>query len=168
MIMMILASGSRILVARIIQFEVESNCETFLQMSIISISIRANPLSSLNVKYFVAFVTRQYDHHIVIISIRCDITTYDDDNDYDDNYDNHHRRILSYCCQGECSHPCIGTNPLPRGQSGRVPQFNAIIIIIMITLKLIMMMTTSIDNGYFGNFMQDVVAIPVGPLPSHF
>ena len=36
--------------------------------------------------------------------------------------DNHHRRIQSYCCQGECSHPCIGTNPLPRGQSGRDPQ----------------------------------------------
>ena len=74
MIMMILASGSRILVVRIIQFEVESNCENFLQMSIISISIRAAPLSSLNVKYFVALVTRQYDHHN---------TTYDDDNDYD-------------------------------------------------------------------------------------
>ena len=44
----------------------------FLQMSIISISIRAAPLSSLNVKYFAALVTRQYDHHI---------TTYDDDND---------------------------------------------------------------------------------------
>ena len=72
MIMMILASGSRILVARIIQFEVESNCETFLQMSIISISIRASPLSSLNVKYFVALVTRQYYHHN---------TMYDDDND---------------------------------------------------------------------------------------
>ena len=70
--MMILASGSRILVARIIQFEVESNCETFLQMSIISISIRASPLSSLNVKYFVALVTCQYDHHL---------KTYDDDND---------------------------------------------------------------------------------------
>ena len=43
-------------------------------MSIISISIRAAPLSSLNVKYFVALVlTRQYDHHN---------TTYDDDNDY--------------------------------------------------------------------------------------
>ena len=110
LMMIIITSGSRILVARIIQFEVESNCETFLQMSIISISIRASPLSSLNVKYYVALVTRQYDHHI---------TTY-----YDDNYDNHHRRILSYCCQGECSHPCIGTSPLPRGRSGRVPQFN--------------------------------------------
>ena len=41
-------------------------------MSIISISIRAAPLSSLNVKYFVALVTLQYDHHN---------TTYDDDND---------------------------------------------------------------------------------------
>ena len=70
--MIIITSGSRILVARIIQFEVESNCETFLQMSIISISIRAAPLSSLNVKYFVALVTLQYDHHN---------TTYDDDND---------------------------------------------------------------------------------------
>ena len=146
MIMMILASGSRILVARIIQFEVESNCETFLQMSIISISIRASPLSSLNVKYFVALVTRQYDHHI---------TTYDDDNDHDDNYDNHHRRILSYCCQGECSHPCIGTNPLPRGQSGRVPQFNCQcnnnheydINDVVVN----MMINTSIDNGYIEN-----------------
>ena len=70
--MIIITSGSRILVARIIQFEVESNCETFLQMSIISISIRAAPLSSLNVKYFAAPVTPQYDHHN---------TKYDDDND---------------------------------------------------------------------------------------
>ena len=30
---------------------------------------------------------------------------------------------------------------------------------IMITMKLIMMMTTSIDNSYFGNLMQDVMAI---------
>ena len=72
LMMIIITSGSRILVARIIQFGVESNCETFLQMSIISISIRAAPLSSLNVKYFAALVSRQYDHHI---------TTYDDDND---------------------------------------------------------------------------------------
>ena len=39
--------------------------------------------------------------------------------------DSHHRRIQSYCCQGECSHPCTGTNPLPRGQSGRVSQLNS-------------------------------------------
>ena len=52
MIMMILASGSRILVARIIQFEVESNCATFLQMSIISHSSPTAPISAANVNVF--------------------------------------------------------------------------------------------------------------------
>ena len=59
MIMIIITSGSRILVARIIQFEVESNCETFLQMSIISAPHPALSVPNVNVTQIYSFCNFQ-------------------------------------------------------------------------------------------------------------
>ena len=104
-------------------------------MSIISISIRASPLSSLNVKYFVALVTRQYDHHN---------TTYDDDND--DAGDNKYMMITidAFCHIVAKESVAILALEQTLCPVASLEEFhnsivNAMINMITITMKLIMM-----------------------------